>query len=80
MSAVMSLTAITRGTLYSRLAWANRARWCLCVLQLCSAVHEHALQILEGQMMQQEALMSQLAQELGQWPPAALAVTPGHGV
>lgn len=34
------------------------------VLQLCSAVHEHSLEILEGQMMQQEALMSQLALEL----------------
>lgn len=33
-------------------------------LQLCSAVHEHSLEILEGQMMQQDALMSQLAQEL----------------
>lgn len=31
---------------------------------LCSAVHEHSLEILEGQMMQQEALMSQLALEL----------------
>lgn len=27
-------------------------------------MHEHSLEILEGQMMQQEALMSQLAQEL----------------
>ena len=34
------------------------------MLQLCSAVHEHSLEILEGQMMQQEALMSQLALEL----------------
>ena len=33
-------------------------------LQLCTAVHEHALEIMEGQMMQQDALMSQLAQEL----------------
>ena len=34
------------------------------VLQLCAAVHEHALEIVEGQMMQQDALMSQLSQEL----------------
>ena len=33
-------------------------------MQLCSAVHEHAFEILEGQMMQQDAVMSQLAQEL----------------
>ena len=36
----------------------------LLVLQLCAAVHEHALEIMEGQMMQQDALMSQLSQEL----------------
>lgn len=36
----------------------------LPVLQLCAAVHEHALEIVEGQMMQQDALMSQLSQEL----------------
>ena len=36
----------------------------LPILQLCAAVHEHALEIVEGQMMQQDALMSQLSQEL----------------
>ena len=36
----------------------------LTMMQLCSSVHEHALEIVEGQMMQQDALMSQLAREL----------------
>lgn len=31
---------------------------------LCTAVHEHALEMLEGQMMQQDTLTSQLSQEL----------------
>lgn len=33
-------------------------------LQLCAAVHEHALEMMEGQMMQQDALMAQLSQEM----------------
>ena len=33
-------------------------------MQLCGAVNEHALEMLEGQMMQQDVLMSQLSQEL----------------
>ena len=37
---------------------------CSFPLQLCAAVHEHALEIMEGQMMQQDALMSQLSQEM----------------
>ena len=37
---------------------------CYFPLQLCAAVHEHALEIMEGQMMQQDALMSQLSLEM----------------
>ena len=33
-------------------------------MQLCGAVNEYALEMLEGQMMQQDVLMSQLSQEL----------------
>lgn len=50
-------------------------------LQLC--MHEHSLEIPEGQMMQQEALMSQLAQGLHNgrllWLPSRLvAVSEGN--
>ncbi|DBA77365.1 hypothetical protein WJX79_005205 [Trebouxia sp. C0005] len=31
---------------------------------LCAAVHEHALEMMEGQMMQQDTLMAQLSQEM----------------
>ena len=55
----MSMLGNAGGSAYS---W--QAIISLLYVQLCASVHEYALEMLEGQMMQQDALMAQLAQEL----------------